>query len=189
MKTIGALVEEVLNLTTRGQFEFAFLPACEAFNRTAKEIYQNEASAEPEFQRFIKENWRLISFMGVPNPDSIPANLPFGIRRAVPSLNMPNLAQEIIIYAFRQTLHTRRFPPEIGFHKLTTVQVKEDKLLFPQSLVFAIAACVVFNPINKDEKISELYWLNIRGFQMFITELWGRYDLADRIMDLYKIRR
>ena len=189
MKTIGELLEGTLNLTRQGLLESAFSPVCDALNQTAEKIYQGELSAEPPFQRFIKDNWRLIKFMGIPNADSVPANLPFGVRRAVASLNMPNLDQEIVIYIVRQILHTRRFPPEIAFHKTTKITVEEEKLLFPNSLIFALIGCVVFNPINKDETISDICWINIRGFQMFISELWGRNDLAERIMNLYSVKR
>lgn len=189
MKTIGELLEGTLNLTSQGLLELAFTPVCEALNQTAKKLYPEEIAAEPAFQRFIKDNWGLIKFMGIPHSDSIPTNLPFGVRRAVASLNMPHLDQEIVIYMVRQILHTRRFPPEIGFHKSIQVNIEDGKLMFPNSLIFALIGCVVFNPINKDEKISELYWINIRGFQMFISELWGRDDLVKRIMNLYTGKR
>jgi hypothetical protein len=186
MKSIGQLVEETINLSDRGLPEFAFLTACEALNQTALEVYQDEELAEPAFQRFIRENWRLISFMGIPRSDAIPPSLPFGLRRVVPSLNMPNLMQEIVIYAVRHTLSTKRMPLEVGFAKFGGVVVEDEKLLFPKSLLFAILGSVIFNPVNKGEKVPDIYWINIWDFKMFTSELWGRMDLAVRIMDLYE---
>lgn len=186
MKTIGQLVEETLDYTDRGLLEIAFVPACEALRQTAEVVYANQSSAEPEFQRFIRENWRLISFMGIPRRDSIPPNLPFGLRRAVPSFSVPNLYEEILIYAVRQTLAVHRLPLEIKFNDFGGAEIEKDKLLLPKSLLFAILGSVVFNPVNKDENIADKYWLNIWDFKMFISELWGRADIAERVIKLYR---
>ena len=186
MKTIGQLVEETLDYTDRGLLEAAFLPACEALRQTAETVYANENSAEPEFQRFVRENWRLISFMGIPRRDSIPPNLPFGLRRAVPSFNIPNIYEEIVIYAVRQTLATHRIPLELGFNDFGGTEIEKDKLMLPKSLLFALLGSVVFNPVNKDETVADRYWLNIWDFKMFISELWGRKDLAERVIKLYR---
>ncbi len=185
MKTIGQFVEETIELSDRGLLEMAFVPACDALRQTAEKVYASENLAEPAFQRFMRENWRLINFMGIPPNTSIPANLPFGIRRAVPSFNIPNIAEEIIIFAVRQTLATRRLPLELGFHKDREIEVEKDKLLFPQSLIFGVLGSVVFHPINKDESTQDKYWMNIWDFRMFISELWGRMDLAERVMKLH----
>lgn len=186
MKTIGQLVEETIELSDRGLHEMAFVPACEALQQTAQKVYQKGDSAEPEFQRFIRENWQLISFMGIPRHDNVPANLPFSVRRAVPSFNVQNLAEEIIIYAVRQTLMTHRMPLEIGFNKFGGTIIENEKLLFPKSLLFAVLGSVVFNPVNKNETVAERYWLNVWDFKMFISELWGRNDLVERIKKLYR---
>jgi hypothetical protein len=185
MKPNGQLVEEAINLSDRGIPEYAFFTACEALRQTAQLVYEGEPQPEPEFQKFIRDNWKLISFMGIPRTDVIPSNLPFGLRRAIPSLNTPNLAQEIIIYAVRHTLSTKRLPLEIGFSKFGGIMVENDQLLFPKSLLFAILSSVILNPVNKNEKCSENYWISIWDFKMFISELWGRMDLAERVMKLY----
>lgn len=186
MKSIGQLVEETINLSDRGIPEYAFLTACEALDLTSQKAYAGEELVEPTFQRFIRENWRLISFMGIPQTDIIPIPLlPFGLRRAIPSFNVPNLTEEIIIYAVRHTLSTRHMPMEIGFSKFGGITVENDKLLFPKSLLFGILGSVIFNPVNKGESLPAHYWINIWDFKMFTSELWGRMDLAERVMNLY----
>jgi hypothetical protein len=186
MKTIGQLVEETLDYSDRGLLDIAFLPACEALRQTAEAVYPDKHATEPGFQRFIRENWGLISFMGIPRRDSIPPNLPFGLRRAVPSFNIPNLYEEIVIYAVRQTLATHRLPLEIKFNDFGGTEIEKDKLMLPKSLLFAILGSVVFNPVNKNESVADRYWLNIWDFKMFISELWGRMDLAERVIKLYR---
>lgn len=185
MKSIGQLIEETINLSDRGIPEYAFYTACEALNQTAQKVYEGKNIAEPAFQTFIRANWRLIAFMGIPSTESIPANLPFGLRRAIPSLIIPNLAEEIIIYAVRHTLATKRLPAEIGFSKFGGISVENERLLFPKSLLFGILSCIILNPVNKSESIPDNYWISIWDFKMFISELWGRMDIAERVMKLY----
>lgn len=185
MKTIGELVEETIYLAERSLYEQAFVTACDALQRTAQIVYQDETLPEPVFQRFIRDNWRLISFMGTPEIDEIPPDFPFRLRRALPSFNVADISQEIVIFSVRQTLATKRIPLEIGFHKSGKMAVATDKLLFPQNVVFGLLGSVVFHSANKNEKVSDKHWMNIGSFQMFISELWGRQDLAQRILDFY----
>ncbi len=186
MKTIGQMVEESLDYADRGSLEIAFLPACEALRQTAEMVHHETNTGEPPFQRFIRDNWRLISFMGIPRMDSVPPNLPFGIRRVIPSFIISNIYEEIVIYTVRQTLTIHRVPLEIGFNSFGGTMVENDKLLLPKSLIFSILGSVVFNPLNQHETVADRYWLNIWDFKMFVSELWGRMDLAERVMKLYQ---
>lgn len=185
MQTIGQLLEQSLNLADRKLLEQAFVPACQALNQTADKFYGDDQIIEPKFQKFIRENWRLISFMGIPPNAKVPDKLPFGVRRAVTSLSLPNLVEELTIYTVRQTLATNRMPLEFGFEKTATFDLEGEKLLFPNSLIYAIIGVIVLHPINKNESVADNYWINIWDFKMFISELWGRQDLAERVMKLY----
>lgn len=184
MKSIGEFVEETIVVCDRGLPDFAFYNACEALQQTAELVYKDENLAEPAFQKFIRENWRLIAFMGIGNAE-FPENLPFTVRRAVPSLNTPLLVQEILIYSVRHNLATHQMPLGVGFTQTGQVRVENDKLLFSKAMLFAILGAVILNPINKNEKVSDKYWISIWDFKMFISELWGRMDLAERVMNLY----
>ena len=185
MPTIGELVQESMDLSDRGLLEQAFLPTCRALEATAKKEFEQGILPAPDYQEFIRNHWRLINFAGIPAMSSIPPDLPFRLRRAIPSFNVPNVLKEIIIFTVRQTLGTSRLPIEIAFNRMGGIEVKNDKLLLPTSLMFALLATVVFHPLNKDEKIPDRYWLNVRDFKMFVSELWGREDLSERIMNLY----
>lgn len=185
MKSIGQLVEETIVVSDRGLPEFAFYNACEALAQTAQIVYKDEELVEPAFQKFIRENWRLISFMGFGGGE-FPENLPFTLRRSVPSLNMPFLAQEIVIYMVRHTLATHQMPLGVGIAQFGNIRVENEKLLLPKNFLFAILGSAILNPINKDEKVPDKFWISIWDFKMFISELWGRMDLAVRIMDLYE---
>ena len=185
MKTIGELVRETIDLSDRNLIEGAFVPLCDALDQTAQKIYRAEDSPESEFQRFINENWRLISFMGIPQTETLPTNLPFGVRRAIASLNSPKVVEELVVFTVRQTLATRRLPLEIGFNNIAKYAVENDKFLFPESLFFALLGNVVLHPANKNETTDDKYWIHIWDFKMFISELWGRKDIAERVMKIY----
>ena len=57
-------------------------------------------------------------------------------------------------------------------------------LILPQNFIWGLIGVVIFCPANKDEKISENYWIKISDFKFFIQELWGRVDLANRIVSI-----
>lgn len=55
-------------------------------------------------------------------------------------------------------------------------------LVLNQGLVWGLLAAVVTSPLNKSETVPESYWLTIGTFKMFVSEWWGRLDLAKRIV-------
>jgi hypothetical protein len=185
MGKIGQGVEETIDSMDRKAFESAFVSACEILNQTAEALYEKDSISEPAFQKFIRENWAMISSIAIPQQQKLPQDLPFEVRRAVPAYSLSNTPQELVIYVVRQALTMRRLPLALGFHNLSVISVDGEKLLLSKNLVFALLASVIFNPINKNEKVQDKYWLNVWGFKMFISELWGREDLVKRIMDLY----
>ncbi len=182
---VGEFVRESMDLAERGLLEQAFAPACRALHETARKAFEAGELGSPDHQTFIRQNWHLISFIGIPRGSVMPANLPFRLRRAVPSFNVPDMFQEIVVFAVRQTLITSRIPIEIGFNRVGGIEVVEDKLLFPKSVIFALLESAIFHPLNGDQIVSDKYWINIWDFKMFVSELWGREDLARRIMKLY----
>ncbi len=185
MTTLGNLIEQTIELGDRGLFEFAFYSACEAVSQTAEKLYQGEELAEPAFQRFLRDNWRIISLLAINQDLQIPADIPLVVRQAVPGNLMADSAEQLVIYTVRQTLAMKRMPIAFGFVKRGGMLVEGEKLLMPKSLIFAMLAAVILNPINKDESVDDKYWLNLWDFKMFISELWGREDLLKRMIDLY----
>jgi hypothetical protein len=185
MSTIGQLVQEAMDLSDRGLLDQSFGPACTALSQTAQKAFDAGSLSAPDYQTFLRDQWRFIYFAGIPRFSELPADLPFRLRRAVPSFNVPSVLEEIIIFAVRQTLATHIIPVEISLTRMGMIEVKDDKLIFPQSLTFSLLGAVVFHPVNKDEKIPDRYWINIWDFKMFVSELWGREDLAERIMNVY----
>jgi hypothetical protein len=112
-------------------------------------------------------------------------NVPFGLKRIYPAFNVHHGAEEIVLLLLRETLKTGGMPRQFAFNASGKFEVKNDRLLLPPGLVNGLLGSVIFHPVNKDETIGEKYWMNISDFKMFVTELWGRQDLAERIMKFY----
>jgi hypothetical protein len=185
MTDIGNQIEKTIELGDRGLFELAFVSACEAVSLTAEKLYGDSEIGEPPFQRFMRDNWRIISLLAITRDLQIPADIPLKVRQSVPGNLMGNSAEQLVIYAVRQTLAMKRMPISLGFLKRGSVKVEGEKLLLPKSLIFAMLTSVIINPINKNESVEDKYWLNMWDFKMFISELWGREDLLKRVIDLY----
>lgn len=180
MKAVGELVQEAIDFMNAGSYEAAFAPTCAAINETAQRTFGAE-----NYQRFIRENWQLISFMGLPRALPLPLNIPFALKRIVPSFNSHHGAKEIIFHLVQQTTATGKMPVQFAFASTDIFEIKRNRLLIPGSLLGGLLGIVIVQPVNKNETIDEKYWMNIADFKMFISELWGRIDLAERIMKFY----
>lgn len=181
MKTVGELVQEAIDFMNAGLYEAAFVPTCAAIGETARKSFDGAEN----YQRFVRENWQLISFMGLPRALPLPLNIPFALKRIVPSFNSHHGAKEIIFHLMQQTLATGKMPAQFAFAATDVFEIKRNRLLIPLSLLGGLLGVVIVQPINKNEIIDDKYWMNIADFKMFISELWGRIDLAERIMKFY----
>jgi len=185
MKTVGELVGEAMDLMDRGFYAQAFVPAAAAIAETAKKAYEKDVSSEEDYRRFLKEHWQLITFMGMSRALPLPMNVPFGFKRIVPSFNVHQGAEEIILYVINQTLKINKLPDAISLNNQGTFEIKNNRLLLPSGSVSGLLGVVIFHPSNREEVIGDKYWISISDFKMFISELWGRMDLAERIMKFY----
>ncbi len=185
MNIVGEYVQEAVDFMNSGSYGRAVPPTAQAIRATIRKALQKENTSEDDFKRFIKQNWSLIVFMGMPRALPLPMNIPFGLKRIVPSFNVHHGAEEIISLVIRETLKFNRFPAEFAFNSAGKFEIKDGKLLLPPGLINGLLGSVIFHTVNKDETIGEKYWMNISDFKMFISELWGRQDLAERIMKFY----
>ncbi len=185
METVGGFVQEAADFMNSGSYLRAVAPTARAIEATLKKSLQKENLSDDDYKRFLKENWSLITFMGMPRALPLPMNIPFGLKRIFPAFNVHHGAEEIILLVIRETLRLGRIPAEFAFNSAGRFEIKDGKLLLPPGLVNGLLGSVIFHPINKDEAIGEKYWMNISDFKMFISELWGRRDLAERIMKFY----
>jgi hypothetical protein len=185
METVGELVQEAVDFTNSGRLLRGVLPAARAIEATLRKSHGKETSSEDDYRRFLKENWQLLVFMGMPHALPLPLNVPFGLKRIHRSFNVHHGAEEIVLLVVRETLRSGTAPAGFAFNSTGRFEIRNEELLLPPGLVNGLLGAVIFHPVNKDETISEKYWMNIADFKMFISELWGRRDLAERIMKFY----
>jgi len=180
--TVRENVKEAVDLMERGLPQLAFVAACAAIGETIKKMSGKTELSEGDYQRFIRENWQLISFMSLPQALPLPMNIPFGLKRIVPKFNVHHSAEDIILLVISQTLFIGKLPTEFAFNSNGFFEVKNNKFFLPNTLLGGLLGIVIVQPINKDETVPDKYWMNIADFKMFTSELWGRIDLAERIM-------
>lgn len=185
MKTVGEYVQEAADFMNSGSFQRAVAPTALAIEATLGKSLEKTSLSEDDFKRFIKQNWALMTFMGMPRALPLPMNVPFGLKRIFSTFNVHHGAEEIILLVIRESLKFGRMPAEFAFNSSGSFEMKGNKLLLPRGLVNGLLGSVIFHPTNRDEIIGEKYWMNISDFKMFISELWGRADLAERIMKFY----
>jgi hypothetical protein len=185
MEKVGEFVQEAVDFMNSGSFLRAVAPTAWAIDATVKKSLEKTSLAEDDYRRFLKQNWQLITFMGMPRALPLAMNVPFGLKRIVPSFNVHHGAEEIVLMVVRETMKFGRLPAEFAFNSTGIFEVKNGKMLLPRGLVNGLLGSVIFHPVNKDETIGEKYWMNVSDFKMFISELWGRADLAERIMKFY----
>ncbi len=180
MKTVSEFVQEAINFTDRGLFDLALIPACAALELTAQKV-----SSDVNYKKIVDENWWLISFVGFPHLTLPHLELPIVIKEI--SLNPRNHSlKEIVTFVLVHTLRNKKLPASVSSSSNGKFDKQGGKLLIPNNLVFGLLGYVIFNPVNKDEIISDKYWLNVSGFKMFVSEFFGRVDLAERIVKFYR---
>lgn len=185
MKTVSEYVQEAVDLMESGSYDFALVPTVAAISETTKKAFEKDDLSEDDYRRFIKENWQLITFMGLPRALPLPLNIPFGVKRIVPTFNVHHGAEEIVLLVILQISRIGRLPEGFAFNTTGEFEVRDGKLLLPDSLIYGLLGSVIFHPTNKDETTPDKYWLSVADFKMFISEFWGRQDLAERIMKFY----
>ncbi len=188
METVGENVQTAIDRVSSGAYRSAFLPAAAAIEATIRKTTENAVVSADDLSRFLKANWSLITFMGMPRALPLPLNIPFGLKRIVPTFSVHGGAEEIVHLVFAQTLRLGRLPDEFAVNSSGTFEIKEGKMLLPTGLINGILGSVIFHPSNRDESVGDKYWISISDFKMFISELWGRADLAERIIKFYTER-
>lgn len=184
MKSVGESVLETIEAMEVGTLETAFAAACAAVETTLKKSLATENLSNGDYHNFIKQNWRLLIFMGLPQALPMPLKVEFGLTKLVHGINLKS-AEETVLYMIRQTAQMGRLPIHFKFHHGGAFELENDKIAVPATLIGGLVGIVILNPANVGESVPDRYWMNISDFKMFISELWGRMDLGIRIMNFY----
>jgi len=184
MKQVGELVQEAIEAMECGATESAFALSCAAIEETLKKTLETDALSGGDYQRFIKQHWQLLSFMGLPRALPMPLDVDFKLKTIVHGFNISG-AEELILHLVRQTAATGRMPAQFKFHSGSAFEIRGQQIFIPATLIGGLVGIVIFQPANKDQSVPDKYWINISDFKMFVSEFWGRIDLAERIMNFY----
>ncbi len=183
--TIGEHIQEAISCTDRGLYKLAFVSTCAALGKTIAKALEKDTASTDDFRKVLKENWELIAFMSLPRALPLPLNVPFGIKRIDPKFNVHYGIEEIVLLIIEKTIILGKLPEDFAFHSGGGFEIKDGKLQIPHTLVGGLLGITVVHPVNKDEAIGEKYWINISDFKMFVSELWGRIDIAVRVKKFY----
>jgi len=183
--SVGQLVQEAVELVNQGAFDRAFVPTARAISETvAKETGDRPPSAIA-IEQFLKSNFQLITFMGMPRALPLPMNIPFGLKRIVPQFNVHHGAEEIVSLIVTETLKFDKLPDVFALGTSGAFEISRGKLLLPSGIVCGLLGSVIFQPVNSEETIGEEVWISVSAFKWFVSELFGRKDMAERIMKFY----
>ena len=141
-----------------------------------------------DYKRFIDEHWDLLVFMRLPQTKSPFLEVQFVIKEISLNPRRDYAIKEIVVYLLTYALRNERMPYDMKFFAGNDFEKNHNTLFIPNSLISGLLDLVVVHPVNKDEKIPDKYWISISDFKMFVSELWGRIDLAERIRKFYLSR-
>ncbi|HLM62559.1 MAG TPA: hypothetical protein VK308_17285 [Pyrinomonadaceae bacterium] len=184
MNQVGELIQETIEAMECGATDAAFAAACAAVEVTLKKSLETDALTGGDYQKFIKQHWQLLSFMGLPRALPMPLDVDFKLKGIVHGFHI-NGAEELILHFVRQTAAMGRTPAQFKFHSGHAFEIRANQIYIPATLIGGLVGIVIFQPANKNQTVPDKYWINISDFKMFVSEFWGRIDLAERIMNFY----
>jgi len=184
MKKIGRLVQEAMDAAGQNNALKAFGFASKAFGATAERHFDKERVSDFDKSNFFFDNWWLLHFLSMPYSVPVsPEIIKEGRRRAF-GFPISDQIEDLLFYIVRHNIVSNGMPVGFGFNPANDFAFQHDRILIPERLVLGLIGVVIFCPINSDENIPGDYWFEFGGFRMFVSELWGRSDLVERVMKL-----
>ncbi len=184
MKQVGELIQESIEALEKAQNETAFALACAALKATLQKSAEIETPNNGDYQQFVKQHWRMLAFMGLPRALPMPLEIDYKLKNIVHGFNLSG-AQDLITHLIRQTAMSGRTPAQFKFHTGAQIEIHQNLIHVPATLIGGIVGIVIFQTANKNETVPEKFWINVADFKMFVSEFWGRIDLAERIVNFY----
>lgn len=185
--SVGQRVQEAIDYMDHNKYALALTPGCIAIDVTSQRHFGAKRSGRSIYKRFIQEHLWLITYMGFPGLMATKVRVPFS-HPEVKADAAGNIGVEDAIYhVIRCSLiHSDDKSAKITWNNAISFGIDPSgNLILNKQLIWGLIGAVVFSPVNKGEKIPDQYWLQIGDFKMFISELWGRIDIAKRVVKLY----
>lgn len=184
MVTVGDRIKEAIDDINQEKLELALSHVCIAIDITARKLSGAEKSKKTDYKKFLLEYMWLITYMGIPGLMAPGISFNFKHKDIKSDAEGRCGIEDVIYHVIRCGLiHSTGADSKIVWSH--DINISDGKnLVLPDNLIWGLIGAVVFCPANKDELIPEIYWISIDGFKFFIQEIWGRVDLAQRVIKL-----
>lgn len=183
MNRVGELIQQSIEELGSGAPETAFATVCAAVKLTLEKSLETEDLSGGDYRNFVRQHWRLLTFTGLPRALPMPLAVDYKLKTLLHGFNISG-AEQLILHLIRQTAQMNRTPVQFKFHTGNALEPRGSQIYIPKSLISGLIGIVIFQPVNKDENVPDEFWINVSDFKMFVSEFWGRIDLAERIMNL-----
>jgi hypothetical protein len=169
------------------EIALALTPACIALDITAQRHAGVRRSSRSTFKKFIQDYLWLITYVGFPGLMATTVRVPFSHPDLKPDAAGTVGAEDIIYHVIRCSLvHSDEAAMKVAWNKAIALGLDPTgKLILSENLIWGLLAAVVLSPVNKGETVPDTYWISVADFKMFVSEWWGRIDLAKRIVKMY----
>lgn len=187
MISVGRRIQEAIDHMDKGEIALALTPACIALDITSQRYAGAKRSGRKIYKKFIKDHLWLITYMGFPGLMATTVRVPFNHPDVTLDAAGTVGIEDVIYHVIRCTLvHSDDKASKIVWNKAIALGMDQNgNLVLSESLVWGLVGVVVFSPVNKSETVPDTYWLKIADFKMFISELWGRIDIAKRVVKIH----
>ncbi|MFA6259795.1 MAG: hypothetical protein WCX29_04295 [Candidatus Peribacteraceae bacterium] len=185
MITIGDRIKEAIDYMEKGHLEHALTPTCIAIDLTSKKTTGNPRSSKSDYKKFVAEYMWLISYMGLPGIMAQTIRVKFSHPDILNDTTGHCGVEDVVYHVIRCGLvHSTGIDGRIVWSDSISIgSDDEGNLILNKKFIWGLIGSVIFCPINIDENIDGNYWIRIDDFKFFIQELWGRTDLAQRIIN------
>ena len=182
MLSVGQRIQEAIDHMDRGDYLLALTPVCVALDITSQRYFEKQHSSRSLYKKFIQEHLWLITFMGVPGLMSTIIRIPFVHEHVKPDAAGNIGIEDMIYHVVRCSLmHEDEKSTKVVWNNVISFGTDSlGNLVLSPQLIWGLIGVVVFSSVNKEESIPDRYWLSAGTFKMFISELWGRIDIAKR---------
>ena len=187
MVPVGRRVQEAIDHMAKGELELALTAICIAVDITSQRHKGTTRSSRSAYKAFIREYLWLITYMGFPGLMATTVRVPFNHPEAKPDAAGNIGIDDIVYHVVRCALiHSDEGARRVKWNSAISLgNDDQGNLILSDKLIWGLAGAVVFAPVNKAETLPDTYWLTIADFKMFVSEMWGREDVAKRVINFY----
>ncbi|WP_226649418.1 hypothetical protein [Microbulbifer variabilis] len=184
---ISDLIKSSLDSSDRKELNQAMLFACLAVDGTAKKLYPGIKKNGERYRKFIVDHIDIIELMygGVNLKETV---FPFGKNNRKDGMKF----EDVVYEKFRCHLaHGDELSKGYSINvkvgenvQHSTVNVEEQSLTLPESVIFALGLPCVLSPVNENQSIGSYVYHYRDPINYYVVDRWwGKIDCARKIMD------